>query len=151
MRQAHGLAVAIVLLSSACSEKEPPLSDPPAKTTDTGETFALSLREKAEKEALALGGDAAAAMSLAQHYGMAGGDAGQTADPENSISEDRWLRVAVANGYEPARIRLATKILHDDCAQGRELLRAIAQDSTDSETRQSAQDWLSSAESTCHS
>lgn len=152
MRQTQVLGIAMMLLSSGCSEQQRPPSDSLTNSTDTGTTFVLSSSDKSEKEALAIAGDADAAMSLARHYGMAGGDNGRTGDPQNSIEEDRWLRVAVANGYEPARLRLATKVLLDnDCAEGRELLKSIAEGSADAETQKGARDWLNSEEAACSS
>ena len=151
MQQIGPLAAAASLLLSACSEQPRPLPDQPAEAGDTGTAYVLTSSEKAEKEALALDGDAGAAFRLAQHYGMAGGDSGRTGNPENAIEEDRWLRVAVANGHGPARLKLALNAIHQDCAKGRELLRAIAEESTDPEQQQSAQDWLNSGETACSS
>lgn len=149
MQQIGPLAIAASLVLAACSEQPGSLPDLPAEAGDTGTSFALTSSERAEKEALALGGDADAAFRLAQHYGMAGGDTGRTGDPENAIEEDRWLRVAVARGHGPARLKLALNVVDEDCAKGRELLRAIAEESTDPEQQQSAQDWLNSEETAC--
>jgi len=149
MQQIGPLAIAASLLLCACSEQPRPLPDQPVEAADTGTAYALTSSEKAEKEALALAGDADAAFRLAQHYGMAGGDSGRTGDPENAIEEDRWLKGAVAGGHGPARLRLALNVVDEDCAKGRELLRAIAEESTDPEQQQSAQDWLNSGETAC--
>jgi TPR repeat protein len=151
MQQIGPLAIAASLLLSACSEQAYPLPDQPAEAGDTGTVYVLTPSEKAEKEALALAGDADAAFRLAQHYGMAGGDTGRAGDPKNAIGEDRWLKVAAANGHGPAQLKLALNVVFEDCAKGRELLRAIAEDSSDPEQQQRAQDWLNSGETTCSS
>lgn len=151
MQQIGTLVIAASLLLSACSEQPRPLPAQPAEAGDTGTAYVLTPAEKAENEALALAGDADAAFRLAQHYGMAGGDTGQAGNLENAIGEDRWLKVAVANGHGPARLKLALNVVDEDCAKGRELLRAIAEESTDPEQQQSALDWLNSGETACSS
>lgn len=149
MHQIAPLTIAVSLLLSACSEPPRSLSDQPATEGNTGTAFVLSRSDKAENEALALAGDADAAFRLAQHYGMAGGDSGLANDPENDVENKRWLKVAIENGHGPARLIYALDILHEDCAKGRELLRAIAEESTDAKQQQSALDWLSSGETAC--
>ena len=151
MRQIYALAIAASLLLSGCSEQPPTPADQPEEAVDAASSYDLSSSEKAENEALALAGDAEAAVRLAQYYGISGGDTGQARHPENAIGEERWLNVAVANGHGPSRIKLALNVVNDDCAQGRELLQAIAEEDTDPELQQSARDWLNTGELACSS
>lgn len=111
------------------------------EATDTGEVFALTPKTRKLFEQKAARGDSEAALKIALHYGMAGGDNGIT-DPNNSIEEERWLKRAADLGNETAKLNWAVKIGPNNCTLARKTLDGLLASSSDSSIREGAQSWL---------